>query len=416
MKSKIRVLWLAHFAPYPPKGGAMQRSFNMLKECSAFCEIDFLSLLPISKVKAYFSSFEEGKDEIKIELRKYCNKIEFIPIGKRTRKLNKLAISVRSLIEKKPYDEIALYSSEYGRLIHSYLKANSYDLVYVDTIGLMQYVKGLDIPVILNHHNIESQMLYRRSTQVSEPLSSYIRWQAAKTEHIERRFVPLVNNNFTCSKLDEDRLNAIAKCKTENIPNGVDLDYFKRKSDYDPTSVDGLIFAGGLDWYPNAAAVNFLVEKLGPVLESASISDVITVYGKGSHKKLERAHQLSSHVRKGGFVDDIRIPMERARIYLCPITDGGGTKLKVLDALAMGIPLVAHPIACEGIEVENGKHVIFAETAQEYIDAIVLLINNPQRCIEMSRAGIELIQECYSYSKIGLKIFESFSGVLKKDD
>jgi polysaccharide biosynthesis protein PslH len=108
--------------------------------------------------------------------------------------------------------------------------------------------------------------------------------------------------------------------------------------------------------------------------------------------------------RVHGFVPDVRTKITTASLYVCPIMDGGGTKLKILDALAMGMPIVAHPIACEGINLRDGEDVVFAREPFEFVDAIVALLGNPQRRRLLSANARSLAESSYSYSVIGRKL------------
>jgi glycosyltransferase involved in cell wall biosynthesis len=103
-------------------------------------------------------------------------------------------------------------------------------------------------------------------------------------------------------------------------------------------------------------------------------------------------------------VPDVRTYITTAALYVCPITDGGGTKLKILDALAMGMPIVAHPIACEGINLRDGEDVVFAREPSEFVDAIVTLFGDPQWRRRMSANARSLAESSYSYSVIGRRL------------
>lgn len=409
MAGKPRILWLGHFAPYPPKGGAMQRAFNMLKEAANFADIDLVALLPRSKVTSYYEDYEAGTRAIESGLKPYCNNIYLVPHGLGTRKSNKYFYGVLSLFSGKPYDELVLVSRQFKEVSDRLLKENHYDLIYIDTIGLYRLVSHGDIPRILNHHNIESAMLERRASNSTGMLAKYLYWQARKTAKLEGRVCAEASLNLVCSSMDQEKLHNVVRCDTAVIPNGVDASYFSRKSPYKSAEVSGCIFAGGLDWYPNAKAVDFIVGKLLPELEKNESEGLpITICGKGRHNGLIKAAGVSNFIIAAGFVDDIRVNLESAALYVCPISDGGGTKLKVLDALAMGVPLIAHPIACEGINVTPGKDVIFAETPEEYADAIADLMSNPNLREAMSNAGQELIKKEYTYAAIGKEMQRCF--------
>ena len=401
----MKILWLSHFAPYPPKGGASQRSYNMLKQLSKYADVSLLSLAPYSKIASFFNNYEAGIEEIEHELGKYCDEIRLIPHGRHKRQTAKTLNALKSLVRNDPYDVVCLESKELETSLTKALAENNYDAIHLDTIGLWPYVANLDIPLILNHHNIESQMLQRRASKTSWPLSQYIRSQESKLQKLEIQAGAKARINVTCSRDDGQRLSEIGIDNVAEIPNGVDLSYFSRRQNYQATeSGIDLIFAGGLEWYPNRDAMIFFAKKVWPQLKAKAQAATMTVVGRGSIPLLNDIAATDSSFKVAGFVPDVRTYLEQASIYVCPIRDGGGTKLKVLDALGMGIPLIAHPIACEGINVRNGEHVIFAETPKQFCDAILSLSAAPELKMKLSANGRQLIEEQYCYNKIGEKM------------
>lgn len=401
----MKILWLSHFAPYPPKGGASQRSYNMLKQLSKYADVSLLSLAPYSKIASFFNNYEAGMEEIEHELGKYCDEIRLIPHGRHKRQTAKTLNALKSLVRNDSYDVVCLESKELEKSLTKALAENNYDAIHLDTIGLWPYVANLDIPLILNHHNIESQMLQRRASKTSWPLSQYIRSQESKLQKLEIQAGAKARINVTCSRDDGQRLSEIGIDNVAEIPNGVDLSYFSRRQNYQATeSGIDLIFAGGLEWYPNRDAMIFFAKKVWPQLKAKPQAATMTVVGRGSIPLLNDIAATDSSFKVAGFVPDVRTYLEQASIYVCPIRDGGGTKLKVLDALGMGIPLIAHPIACEGINVRNGEHVIFAETPKQFCDAILSLSAAPELKMKLSANGRQLIEEQYCYNKIGEKM------------
>ena len=401
----MKILWLSHFAPYPPKGGASQRSYNMLKQLSKYADVSLLSLAPYSKIASFFNNYEAGIEEIEHELGKYCDEIRLIPHGRHKRQTAKTLNALKSLVRNDSYDVVCLESKELETSLTKALAENNYDAIHLDTIGLWPYVANLDIPLILNHHNIESQMLQRRASKTSWPLSQYIRSQESKLQKLEIQAGAKARINVTCSRDDGQRLSEIGIDNVAEIPNGVDLSYFSRRQNYQATeSGIDLIFAGGLEWYPNRDAMIFFAKKVWPQLKAKAQAATMTVVGRGSIPLLNDIAATDSSFKVAGFVPDVRTYLEQASIYVCPIRDGGGTKLKVLDALGMGIPLIAHPIACEGINVRNGEHVIFAETPKQFCDAILSLSADPELKMKLSANGRQLIEEQYCYNKIGEKM------------
>ena len=125
------------------------------------------------------------------------------------------------------------------------------------------------------------------------------------------------------------------------------------------------------------------------------------VIGANPSLRLSTLAARDGELRVRGFVPDVRPHITSAAVYVCPIMDGGGTKLKILDALAMGMPIVAHPVACEGINLRDGENVVFAREASEFVDAIAALLGNAQWRKRLSANARSLAESSYSYSVIG---------------
>jgi glycosyltransferase involved in cell wall biosynthesis len=288
------------------------------------------------------------------------------------------------------------------RHVKAWAEKHHFDLVHFDTISLAPYrtffphTKG-----VLDHHNIESHMMLRRAVLERNWLKKFYYWQeGAKLRAYEKRVLGDFNLHITCSKLDSDRLRLIdSTVDITEIPNGVDIDFFRPgNTEKVPNS---LVFAGGLRWYPNRKAMLFFANEIWPLLKRRIPTASMDVIGQSPPPPLLELAARDPSFRVHGFVDDVRDYLDRAAVYVCPITDGGGTKLKILDALAMGKPIVADPIACEGIDVIPGEHVIFAGTPEEYVDAIEKLLSEPAVRDRMSCANRQLILDHYAYTKIG---------------
>ena len=382
----------------------------MLRELSAEAEITFLSLAPYSNVSGYFADYDEGLQEIERALGQFCKDVVLVPHGKFNRQKTKLINAAKSLFSALPYDVIWLKSGLFAREITRVYNAEEYDLVHVDTIGLWPYVADLQNHIVLNHHNIESHLLARRSSLSSWPISRYFKSQVKKLKEIERKAGNEVALNVCCSEVDEIRLQSIGIAKTATVANGVDLSYFSRSAAYSASCSPRLVFAGGLGWYPNRDAMIFFAKHVWPLLICDNDQIEMSVIGKGKVSLLTELSNRDDRFHVTGFVDDVRPYLEQASVYVCPIFDGGGTKLKVLDALAMGVPLVSHPVACEGIDVREGVDVLFAETPAEFSATILRLLGDPGLRLALARNGRALIEEKYSYKKIGANLIQLYKG------
>jgi len=399
----MKILWLSHLIPYPPKGGVLQRSYNLLKELSKDNDIHLVAFNQVNLLKHIYPDMSVAIKESKKELSKYCSKIHYfdIPCDKTT--YGKKLLALKSIFTLAPYTVNWLKSKEAALYIESLSKTERYDLVHFDTLSLIPYKKYFPSNVsVLDHHNIESHMMHRRAATENNILKKlYFHQEAIKIRHYERKKCPEFNLHITCSSLDSKRLQElIPRIDVIDIPNGVDINYFKPDESVAKIP-DSLIFTGGLDWYPNRRAILFFIDEVWPILNKKVPNISVNIIGKNPPEKLIEISAHDKRVKLYGFVDDIRGYMNTSQVYVCPIDDGGGTKLKILDALAMAKSIVSNPIACEGIDVTNNDNVLFAQTPEEYVQQITHLFAKPSEIKRIGKNARNLIVSKYSYDIIG---------------
>jgi len=400
-----KVLWLSHFIPFPPKGGNLQRSYNLIKELSKTHE---LTLLSFNQSKIINST--ELAQAAQKHFSEFCTIYDAIKIESEYSKIKKIYLLLKSLLPWHTYTVSWLESKEFAKKLNALLSNNHFDIIHVDTISLAPYVSNLkNVKVVLNHHNIESAMMLRRAENENNLFKKlYFYQEGIKLQKLEREICNKFDLNITCSDLDSERLKSVAGVTDcISIPNGVDLDYFQpMATQIKPKS---LVFAGGLSWYPNLDAMTFFLKSVWPELVRQVPDISLTVIGKNPPAWMLDMQKEYSNLYVTGFVDDVRPYLAEAQIYICPIKDGGGTKLKVLDALAMGKALIADAIACEGIDVVNNESVIFASTPTEYIEKIKFLIAHPAIAEELSLNGVQLIKDLYGFQSIGKKMADIYN-------
>lgn len=401
----MKVLWLSHLVPYPPKGGALQRSYNLLREVAHHHEVHLLAFVQTALLRNSFPSLEEGLEAARRELESYCASVTFLPIPCEERRNGRRALLLKSLFTVDPYTVNWLKSEAMHDAIRDITARVPFEAVHFDTISLGPYARhAAPDRSVLTHHNIESHMMLRRAANEPNWLKRAYLWQeGVKLERYERLMCPRFAWNVTCSSLDSERLReVVADVRVADVPNGVDLEYFQPGGE--TVTPGSLIFAGRLSAYTNRKAVLYIAHELWPRLRKEVEGVTIDIVGSDPPEELVRLARRDESFRVHGFVDDVRPYLDRAAVFLCPITDGGGTKLKILDALAMQKPIVADPIACEGIAVEDGRSVIFATTPDEYVAGVKRLMADDRLRVEVGRAGRTLVEQHYSYTALGRKL------------
>jgi len=398
----MRVLWLSHVVPFPPKAGVLLRAYYLLRSVAEQHEVDLIAFVQRQLLATFYSDIDTGLAECRTELSKHCKSVTFLPIEKAVRPLGKLRTAWEGLFCRDGYMASWLDGprarDEIARSVHR----RRYDAAHFDHLSLATYRSLLkSTPTTLGHHNAESHMLMRRAEHETGVLKKlYFRQEASRLARYERQIAAWFRLHITCSDLDSQRLRAtMPDAPIICIPNGVDTKYFV-PSDQAQTA-NSLIFVGTMSWYPNVDAVNYLLREIWPLLRAKIPTVTLDVVGAGAPTALKELAARCVGVTLHGFVPEIRPLIGRAALYVCPIRDGGGTKLKILDALAMAKCIVAHPVACEGIAVTPGTDVIFADTPNDFVVQIESLLADPERRHKIGAAARQLAVDKFSFAAIG---------------
>jgi glycosyltransferase involved in cell wall biosynthesis len=405
----MRILWVSHIIPYPPKSGVHLRSYNLLRAVAMRNEVDLVAFVQEPWLEIFYKSREEAIEDCGRHLRQFCRSVRFVSIEKLARPLGKVRTALEGLFFPECYTITWLQGNAAWKLFADLSQSETYDLVHFDTLSLAPFRPLFSkIPATLGHHNVESQILHRRAENEASWLKRlYFNQESRRVRSYEARVAYSFARHIACSELDCERLRTIApRISAVTIPNGVDVEYF-RPSGVAPTN-KSLIFVGSLNWYPNVDAVLFLLGQVWPLLQARVPDARLDIVGSAPPASVLRLASSLTNVRVHGFVNDVRPLIEGAAVYVCPIRDGGGTKLKLLDAFAMEKCVVAHPISCEGIEVISQRHVLLAETASAFADSIQTVLENRTLRESLGKAARELVVNSYSFAQIGRQLCAEF--------
>ena len=395
---RMRVLWLSHFLPYPPTGGALQRTHHLLREAARRHDIHLVAL----NQRAILST-EGAVAEAVEHLSRLCPTVEVFPMTWDSSAWRRMMVRAGSFFTPTPFETNWLASPRLRDRVTQLLRQR-FDLIHVDSIGLMPFVAGRrETAVALTHHNVESQLVRRRAAMERRPWHSlYLHREATKLEGWERRICPEVAVNITVSDLDRARLASVAgDVRSVVVENGVDVDYFQPGVSGVPER-GGLIFAGSLGWFANRRAIAHFLEDIWPGLRADDPNRTVTFAGRDPPPELLSFQD--PRVIVTGAVPDMRPYLDAAAIYVCPIREGGGTRLKILDALAMGKALVATGLAVEGLDIIAEVHYLRAERPGEYVEQVRRLESDPELRRRLGSAGRAVVTQRYSWEVIGRKL------------
>lgn len=398
----MRVLWVGHNLAYPPVRGVLQRDYNLLREAARESEMHVLAF-DQPRTRPPGVSAEDCAEA----LRKFCAHVEWLSLPSGISK-SPYWLGLRGLLSRNAYDLNWLESHSMAARLRRTLDRVKFDTVHFDTLGLAQYrplVNGAG--TVLNHHNIESSMMEHRA--VTEPRRvprQYWRWEAQKLLRAERDYCPRFSVNLVVSPEDGETLASLAPgIETKVVANGVDTEYFTPRAD---PGGNTLLFCGGLDWYPNGEAMAYFFDQIWPLLTRRLSSVRVVVVGRNPPRWLTQLGDSDRRVEVTGFVDDVRPYFKEATAYICPIRVGGGTRLKILDALAMGMPLIGTTFACSGISVEHAKHVLLADTPEAFAEQVLRVLADPVLRADLAAQGRDLVCKNYSWSVVGRSLLLAY--------
>jgi glycosyltransferase involved in cell wall biosynthesis len=393
--SSLRLLWVGHNLAYPPVRGVLQRNYNLLREAAKACEVHVLALdQPRTRPPGV------SADNCVDALSKFCAHIEWAPLPAGVFG-STYWLGLSGLISHKAYDLRWLASRWMTKQLRRTLNRVKFDVVHFDTLGLAPYRRLVGhAGSVLNHHNVESSMMeLRAANEMRIAARHYWRWEARKLLRAEQEYCPQFSLNLVVSPEDgKTLLQRVPGVEARVVANGVDTDYFTPRAD---PGGNTLLFCGGLDWYPNADALAYLMHEIWPQLVRARPNVCVVVVGRNPPKWLVRLSRSDHRIRVTGFVDDVRPYFREATVYICPVRVGGGTRLKVLDALAMGTPLVSTTFACSGLPVQNGHHVLLADTAEAFVKQVLRTLDDRPLRAKLAYHARELVCRQFSWPVVG---------------
>jgi glycosyltransferase involved in cell wall biosynthesis len=403
---RLKVLWVSHFVPYPPKGGAFQRSFNLLRGAGETHEIHLVAL----RHKA--STHPESETLSAADaLKRHCESVTIVD-GTATTSGSGILLRGLRLALGVPLTASVSETSEMRAAIHAVTQRIDFDIVHLDTIGLACYLNDVGhVPCVLTHHGAESFMMVRRTRRESnwaKKVAFLIEGRILR--RYEARHCPRVAANLVVSDFDRQLLSEVAPAAHfEVIPNGVDTAYFHAMA---PVADRRLIFAGRLDQYSNRDAILHFVHDTWPGIKQRFPDAVFDVLGSNPPAELRHLAESDPALHVHGFVPDVRPYFERAAVAVCPIRDGGGTRVKILDNLAMAKPIVSTTIATEGIDVVPDRDLLIADDPLSFINAVSRLFTDDALRRSLSTNARLLAEQRYSWESIVSKLLAAYERAL----
>ena len=395
----MKILWVKAGGLVPPDTGGKIRSYNILCELARQHSVTF------------FSFYTAHDNDSHPDLKNIFDRVVCVPLKLPAPRspAEILDYGVR-LLSSQPYGITKYCRPEVRRRLRALLKEEGYDVILCDFMAAAGVVPWeCPTPKVLFTHNVEATIWRRHYEVATNPIWKAIslrEWR--KMEAAEQRYLRLADRVLTVSETDRDAFAPLVDPgKLTVIPTGVDVEYFQ------PTPVEetpnSLVFTGSMDWLPNEDAILYFADAILPLIKQQCPEISLEVVGRSPSRKLQALAETEKGIRLTGWVENIRPFVARGSICIVPLRIGGGTRLKIFEAMAMGKAIVSTSVGAEGLPVQSGENIILADGPQDFADSVITLLRDSNERKRLGTAARTLVQEKYSW----LKVAETFARTLQ---
>ena len=337
--------------------------------------------------------------------------VEAYPVPQEHSTLRLLWDHVRSVCQQRAHTTFVFDSSEVRARLAQLLCARRFDLIHLDSIALSRYLPLTgDAPVVCVHHNVESLLLARRAAVERNPWRRrYLNLQAHLMRREERRWSGRCAMNVVVSESDAAELKRVAPgAACAVVPNGVDIDGFRPSAGRD----DGVVFVGELTWFPNLDALQYFHDEILPRVQALRGETPIRWVGRVSDDARRRYGDRSA-IQLLGYVLDVRPYIRDAACYVVPLRVGGGTRLKILDAWAMGKAVVSTSVGCEGLAARDGENILIRDDPDGFARAVSDVLRDEPLRRRLGGEARRTVERHYSWERIGEPMLGLYDALLR---
>ena len=398
----MKILFISTMIPFPPKGGHPQRTFNLLKWTAQEHEVHLIG----------FAKEADETENIR-QLERVCAKVYPFHLPDDWSRYHLYKNLLLNLFSPYPYTSLKYYHPTVRYLVKEVIAKEGIDILHCDMIDLAFYAtEAVAQRKVVVFHNMESKLYLRRFQNETNPFKKLLfLLQSRKLDRFERYMTPRFDLAVTVSP--QEKAELLAKCGTAQvavIPNGVDTEYFTPGTEDQATNE--IVFVGGLGWFPNEDGILFFLENIWPRIRHRKITATLVLVGRRGEKNRKLRSALKNGISPGikvlGFVDDIRPIVRRASVCIVPLRIGGGTRLKIVDAMAMGKAIVSTSVGCEGLDVTHGENILIADDPNDFADHVIRLLDDSALRHTLGKAGRKLVEDRYSWNSIGREMTQVY--------
>jgi sugar transferase (PEP-CTERM/EpsH1 system associated) len=397
----MKILWVKAGGLVPPDTGGKIRSYNILRELARQHSVSF------------FSFYAAHENDAHGNLKNIFERVACVPLDLPPAKsFGELLDYGLHLFSREPYNIAKYCRPQVRNQLQAFLREDNYDVILCDFLVAAGAVPwDWPSPKVLFTHNVEA-VIWKRHYQVARnPLWKAISWREWRTmQAAERKCLRQADHVLAVSESDRDFFTQyIDSAKLSVIPTGADTEYFKPGGEEAP---DSLVFTGSMDWLPNQDAIFYFVKEILPLIRRQVPQISLCVVGRKPSSRLQDLAASEPNMQLTGWVDDVRPFLARSAVCIVPLRIGGGTRLKIFEAMSMAKAVVSTSIGAEGLPVRPGEHLLLADDPAKFSESTVALLRDPARRRQMGLSARKLVEENYSWVRVTKKFADVLSEVV----
>lgn len=394
----MRILYLSQRVPYPPNKGDKLRSFNQIKFLSRFHEISLVCLSDNNSDLQHVSA-----------LKSYCKSVDIVPLSTFSSRMNAL----KALFTCSPLTRAYFYSDSLKRIVENKLKSQTFDLIFVYCSSMAQYAEDVtNLPKVIDYVDVDSEKWAQYALHAKFPFRQIYSIEDRRLRRYETLLCDKFQRGFLVSEKEvDDFCHLVTPCHTV-VPllNGVDLDMFQPS--VQPYDTRRIVFTGVMDYFANIETVLYFYREIFPFIRKTLPDVKFYVVGSKPVKELIELGKTDPGIIITGYVEAIQPYVQQSAVFVAPMRIARGVQNKILEAMAMGVPVVTSSLGLTGISATVGVEILVDDDPYKFAQQVLKLINDSAWRGEVSRNARKAVEDKYNWSNSLSGLNETLSEVV----
>lgn len=400
----MKILWVKAGGLVPPDTGGKIRSYNILRQLAKNHEVTF------------FSFYAAHENDVNEQLRQIFQQVILVPLDLPPPKgAGEFLDYVAHLFSREPYNLTKYCRPLVRKQLHDLLQEEIYDVILCDflvTAGVIPW--DWPCPKVLFSHNVEAVIWKRHYEVARNPLwKALSRYEWKRMAATERRYLQKADHVVIVSENDRGAFARFLDPQRLTVTQtGVDTEFFQPRGEKEmPNS---LVFTGSMDWLPNEDAIVYFANEILPLIRAKAKDATLCVVGRKPSRRLQDLAFRVPNIQLTGWVEDVRPYVAQRAVYVVPLRIGGGTRLKIFEAMGMAKAVVSTSIGAEGLPINNGEHILLADDPASFAECTVRLLGDASQRAQIGQAARRLVEENYSWGTVSKGFAQVLQNVVQR--